>query len=127
LQGTYPFRTLSDTEVLLALYESRQAAMLDELPGMFAFAIWDQRREELFCARDRFGEKPLFYATAADGTFVFASELKAIVASGLIDPIVDPESVAHYLRYLYVHPHRTIYRNVQVLPPAHCLLYRDGE
>ncbi len=127
LQSTYAFRTLSDTEVLLALYESRQETMLDVLPGMFAFAIWDQRRRELFCARDRFGEKPLFYATAGDGAFIFASELKAIVASGLIDPVVDTDSVAHYLRYLYVHPRRTIYRNIRVLPPAHRLLYRDGE
>ncbi len=127
LQSTYAFRTLSDTEVLLALYESRREAMLDVLPGMFAFAIWDQRRQELFCARDRFGEKPLFYATAGDGAFIFASELKAIVASRLIDPVVDTDSVAHYLRYLYVHPRRTIYRNIRVLPPAHQLLYRDGE
>lgn len=127
LQSSYPFRTLSDTEVLLALYESRREAMLGVLPGMFAFAIWDERRQELFCARDRFGEKPFFYATAADGTFVFASELKAIVASGLIDPVIDPDSVAHYLRYLYVNPRRTIYRNIRVLPPAHRLLYRDGQ
>jgi asparagine synthase (glutamine-hydrolysing) len=127
LHGAYPFRTLSDTEVLLALYESRQKAMLDVLPGMFAFAIWDQRRQELFCARDRFGEKPLFYATAADGTFVFGSELKAVLASGLIQPVVDPDSLAHYLRYLYVHPHRTIYRNIHVLPPAHRLSYRNGQ
>jgi asparagine synthase (glutamine-hydrolysing) len=120
----YPFRTSSDTEILLALYERGQESMLDRLPGMFAFAMWDERRQQLFCARDRFGEKPFFYASAADGTFVFASELKAILASGLIDPVIDPDSVAHYLRYLYVHPHRTIYRNVHVLPPAHRLIYR---
>jgi asparagine synthase (glutamine-hydrolysing) len=122
----YPFRTQSDTEVLLALYELERHRVLDILPGMFSFALWDDRRHELFCARDRFGEKPFFYATSVDGSFVFASELKAILASGLIDPVLDPEGVAHYLQYLYVHPHRTIYRNIQVLPPAHRLLFRDG-
>jgi asparagine synthase (glutamine-hydrolysing) len=122
----YPFRTSSDTEVLLALYERDGASMLDRLPGMFAFAIWDDRRQRLLCARDRFGEKPFFYATADDGTFVFASEIKAILASGFIEPVVDCDSVEHYLRYLYVHPHRTIYRNVHVLPPAHRLIHEDG-
>jgi asparagine synthase (glutamine-hydrolysing) len=126
LRREYAFRTQSDTETLLALHARDGAAMLDRLPGMFAFALWDGRRRELFCARDRFGEKPFFYATGSDGSFVFASELKAIVASGLVDVTIDPDSVVHYLRYLYVHPHRTIYRNVHVLPPAHRLLWRDG-
>jgi asparagine synthase (glutamine-hydrolysing) len=126
LRGEYAFRTASDTELLLALFERDRHALLDRLPGMFAFAIWDDRRRELFCARDRFGEKPYFYAFAGDGAFVFASELKAILASGLVEPVVDPDSVAHYLRRLYVHPHRTIYRNVFALPPGHRLIYRDG-
>src|ERR1041384_3119965 len=126
LGGEYSFRTSSDTEVLLALHARHGDAMLDSLPGMFAFAIWDERRRRLFCARDRFGEKPFFYAVAPDGAFVFASEIKAILASGLIEPELDRDSVAHYLQYLYVHPHRTIYRNVHVLPPAHRLIYADG-
>lgn len=126
LRYSYPFRTESDTEVLLGLYARHGQAMLDRLPGMFAFALWDEHRHELFCARDRFGEKPFFYAIGHDGSFVFASELKAIVASGLVDVTVDPASVAHYLRRLYVHPHRTIYRNVHVLPPAHRLTWHAG-
>jgi asparagine synthase (glutamine-hydrolysing) len=126
LQDLYQFRTASDTEVLLALYQKHGLAMLDRLPGMFAFAIWDASRHELFCARDRFGEKPLFYAIADDGTFVFGSEIKSIIASGLIDPVIDVASVAHYLRYLYVHPHRTIYRNIHVVPPAHRLVFSAG-
>jgi asparagine synthase (glutamine-hydrolysing) len=122
----YPFRTAGDTEVLLALYERHGDAMVEHLPGMFAFAIWDERRQRLFCARDRFGEKPFFYTTTPDGTFLFGSELKAILAADLIDPEIDRTSVAHYLKYLYVHPHRTICRDVQVLPPAHRLVWEDG-
>lgn len=122
----YAFRTKSDTEVLLALYDREQRRLLDRLPGMFAFALWDERRRELFCARDRFGEKPFYYSVGRDGQFIFASELKAILASELVDPAIDPDAIAHYLQYLYIHPHRTIYRNVHVLPPAHRLVYRDG-
>lgn len=126
LRPDYPFRTESDTEVLLALHVRHRHQMLDHLSGMFAFAIWDDRRRELFCARDRFGEKPFFWAWAEDGSFVFASEIKGILASGLVTPEIDRGSLEHYLRHLYVHPHRTIYRNVHVLPPAHRLCWRDG-
>jgi asparagine synthase (glutamine-hydrolysing) len=72
----YPFRTRSDTEVILALYQRDGQQALEVLPGMFAFAIWDEARRELFCARDRFGEKPLYYAIGRGGEFVFASEIK---------------------------------------------------
>lgn len=123
----YPFRTISDTEVILALYERHGRDFLQYLPGMFAFAIWDERRQELVCARDRFGEKPFYYAFGPDGEFLFASEIKALLASGLIRPVVDRQSVAHYLQYLYVPPGRTIYRNVFTLPPAHRLNYQAGK
>jgi asparagine synthase (glutamine-hydrolysing) len=126
LQSDYPFRTTSDTEVLLALYEKHGMAMLDRLPGMFAFALWDDRRRRLLAARDRFGEKPFYYAWGSGGEFLFASEIKAILASGLIEPVVDRQSIGHYLSRLYVHPHRTIYTNIFVLPPAHCLSLEDG-
>jgi len=117
----YLFHTTSDTEVILALYQIYGKNFLQYLPGMFAFALWDERKQTLFAARDRFGEKPFYYALGRRGEFVFASEIKALSASGLIDPKISRESLAHYLRYLYVHPHRTIYENVFVLPPAHCL------
>ncbi len=123
----YPFRTTSDTEVLLALYERHREGLLEHLPGMFSFAVWDEPRRTLLCARDRFGEKPFYYARGAAGELVFASELKAVVASDLLEPVLSTTSLVHYLRHYYVHPHRTIYDNVQALPPAHALLWRDGE
>jgi asparagine synthase (glutamine-hydrolysing) len=124
--GDFPFRTTSDTEVILALYQRYGVKMFSRLPGMFAFAIWDHRRQELLCARDRFGEKPFFYAFGREGEFIFASEIKALLASGLVEPVLNRDAVAHYLKYLYVHPHKTVYRNIHTLPPAHLLRYRDG-
>lgn len=123
----YSFRTSSDTEVLLALYQEAGSEMMARLPGMFAFALWDAERRELFCARDRFGEKPFYYATGRGGELVFASEMKAIVASGLVEPVLSLSSVAHYLQRQYVHPFRTIYENVLTLPPAHTLLFSNGK
>jgi asparagine synthase (glutamine-hydrolysing) len=122
----YPFRTKSDTEVLLALYHRHGRSLPEKLPGMFSFALWDDGARELFCARDRFGEKPFYYAWGAKGEFLFASEIKALLASGLVAPVLDEEAVAHYMKYLYVHPHRSIYRNVHVLPPAHFLRHAEG-
>lgn len=123
----YPYATESDTELLLAMYSADGPEMVRGLPGMFAFAIWDDRKKTLFCARDRFGEKPFYYALTRDGSFVFASEIKAILASGLVDPVLNMESVAHFLQKSYVHPRRTIYTNVSTLPPGHCLTFRDGK
>jgi len=122
----FPFRTKSDTEVLLALYRRSGSDLFRHLPGMFAFGLWDEEEQMLLCGRDRFGEKPLYYAFGANGEFLFASEIKALLASGLIRPVLDLDSVVHYLKYLYVHPHQTIYRNVHTLPPAHRLQYRHG-
>jgi len=126
-QLDYPFITESDTEVLLALFQKSGPEMLRSLPGMFSFAIWDEREQSLFCARDRFGEKPFYYALTARGDFLFASEIKAILASGLIEPVLDLESVGHYLQKSYVHPHRTIYTNISAMPPGHSLVYCKGQ
>ena len=123
----YPFHTQGDTEVILALYEKYGREMLSHLPGMFAFAIWDEQKQELFAARDRFGEKPFYYAFGRHGEFIFASEIKAIFASGLIDPEIDESQVAWYLNMSYVNPMKTVYKNIYTLPPAHFLYYRDGE
>ncbi|HEX7153262.1 MAG TPA: asparagine synthase (glutamine-hydrolyzing) [Thermoanaerobaculia bacterium] len=122
----HEFRTTSDTEVLLAAYEEWGSGMLDRLRGMFAFAIWDDAARTLFAARDLFGEKPLFYATAADGTLLLASEIKALLASGLVAGKLDRTSVDAYLALGYVPPDRTIYSDVQTLPPAHALTWSDG-
>jgi asparagine synthase (glutamine-hydrolysing) len=125
-QFDYPYSTESDTEVILAMFQKSGEEMIRCLPGMFSFAIWDDHAHTLFCARDRFGEKPFFYALSPEGDFIFASEIKAILESGLIEPVLDLESVAHFLRKSYVHPHKTIYSNIFTLPPAHSLTFRHG-
>lgn len=122
----YHWQTKSDTEVILALYEKYGTKMIDKLPGMFSFALWDNRKKMLLCARDRFGEKPFYYAWGKNGEFIFASEIKAIIASKLVEPILDKQSIFHYLKRLYVHPQKTIYKNIFILPPAHNLIYHSG-
>lgn len=123
--ASYPFKTHSDTEVILALYEAHGEDLPKHLPGQFAFALWDEGRRKLVCARDRFGEKPFYYAVGRGGEFIFASEIKALLASGLIDPVLDRDSLTHYLKHLYVHPTKTIYKNIHILPPAHTLVWKD--
>lgn len=122
----YSFRTTSDTEVILAAYAKYGEQLTDHLPGMFAFAIWDEQERKLILARDRFGEKPLYYACPAPGLIVFGSELKALLASGLVNPVVDQNAIAYYLRRHYIHPWRTVYKNVHALPPGHQLVWIDG-
>jgi asparagine synthase (glutamine-hydrolysing) len=121
----YRFKTNSDTEVILALYEKYGENLMPHLPGMFAFAIWDESEKKLFCARDRFGEKPFFYTFGANGEFIFASEIKAILVNGLVTPILSRKAIAHYLQRCYIHPHLTIYENIYVLPPAYTLRYQN--
>lgn len=123
----YPYRGTSDTEIILAMYQKKGNGLLNELPGMFAFAIWDEEKQHLFCARDRFGEKPFYYATGNNGEFIFASEIKAILASGLITPEVNEEAIYHFLQYGYVSAYQTIYKNIQTLPPAHFLVFSEGK
>lgn len=125
-QLKYNFQTHSDTEVILALYKAYGKDMLDKLTGMYAFAIWDKVDGTLFCARDRFGEKPFYYAKGTDGSFIFASEVKSVVASGLTRQEIDPDSISHYLQKLYVHPSRSIYKDIVPLRPGNYLIYRDG-
>jgi asparagine synthase (glutamine-hydrolysing) len=121
------FRTRSDTEVLLQAYRAFGDAAPEHLNGQFAFAIWDTQERRLFAARDRLGEKPLYWAQTDRGDLVLASELKALLASGLVQPRLDEASVDAYLALLYVPPDRTIYRNVQTVRPAHALSYHDGQ
>jgi len=125
--NNYHFLTNSDTEVILALYEKCGSLTPNHLPGMFSFAIYDPRDNSLFCARDRFGEKPFYYARGERGEFIFSSEIKAILASGLINPILDKSSLSYYLKYLYVHPTRTIYKNIKVLPAGSSLSFKKGK
>jgi asparagine synthase (glutamine-hydrolysing) len=121
------FRTRTDTEVLLAAFAEWGEACLARLNGMFAFAVWDEREQALTLARDRLGIKPLYYATGTDGdSFVFGSEIKAVLASGLVERALDPEGLHQQLTFLWTPDPHTLFRGVRKLPPAHVLTYRDG-
>lgn len=125
----YSFRSSSDTEVVLRLYEHYGDEFLGRLRGMFALAIYDKRRgsgkPRLLLARDHFGIKPLLY-TFAQGRLVFASEIKALLASGLASPDIDPEGLRLLLTHGSVYQPATILRGVKMLPPAHRLVVADG-
>jgi asparagine synthase (glutamine-hydrolysing) len=117
------FKTLnSDTEVLLHLYEEKGAAMLDELNGMFAFVIYDQKRKRLFGARDRIGIKP-FYYFKQQGLFAFASELKSLLTLPAVNRDLDFQSLYHYMTLLFVPGERTIFSSIKRLPPGHYFTY----
>ena len=120
------FRSRSDSEVILALYEDRGERCVEALWGMFAFAIWDGRRRRLFCARDRLGKKP-FYYYADSSTFSFASELGALLADPDVPRRVDWPAVHDYLTLHYVPSPETAFQNVSKIPPAHCLTVEDGQ
>lgn len=120
------FRTRCDTEVIVHAWEEWGKACLDRFNGMFAFALWDERREILFLARDRLGEKPLYYSFRSDGTLLFASELKSLLCDPLIPGELDPFAIEEFFAYGYIPDPRTIYKNVHKLPPAHYLLVRRG-
>lgn len=122
----YPFRTQSDTEVLLALYREYGTSMAAHLPGMFAFALWDATNRRLVCARDRFGEKPFYYAWGPGREFVFASEIKSVLASGLVEPVIDREAMGRVLQRYHLRPDQTIYSNIFCLPPASVLTLENG-
>jgi asparagine synthase (glutamine-hydrolysing) len=119
-----PFHSDSDTEVILHLYAKHGPACLGRLAGMFAFAIWDRRKRELFVARDRLGIKPFFYLQR-QGMFAFASELKAL--TGLSSRRIDHTALWDYFSYKYIPCPKTIYEDVRQLPPAHAMLLgEDG-
>lgn len=125
LKNGHTFRTQSDTEVIVHLYEELGPACVEHLNGMFAFAIWDGRKKRLFAARDRLGEKPFHYQINADGELLFASELKAIRHfSGPLD--ISSDSLEAYLAYGYIPTPLTIYKDVHKLPAAHTLVWEDG-
>ena len=114
------FRTSSDTEVLLRLYEAEGPSCVSRLEGMFAFAIWDGRRRQLLLARDRVGKKPLFYH-ATPTHLVFASEIKALLRHPAVRPEVRTEALPSLFLYGYVPAPETCYRGIRALPPGHLL------
>nr|CAM34350.1 putative amide synthase [Streptomyces tendae] len=118
------FRTASDTEVVLRAYLEWGGACVEHLDGMFAFAVWDPRRRELLLARDRLGVKPLYYARVGSG-IVFGSEVKALLAHPLVEPVVDAEGLAELLSYIAT-PGHAIYRGIREVRAGHTLTVRDG-
>jgi asparagine synthase (glutamine-hydrolysing) len=113
----HQFRSRTDTEVLVHLYEEKGESFLRELNGMFALALWDVRRNRLLLARDRFGEKPLYYFSNGC-RLMFASELKAIIADPSVPREIDPEALSSYLSLGYVPCPTSILKSIQKLPPA---------
>jgi asparagine synthase (glutamine-hydrolysing) len=121
------FGSRCDTEVIVHAWEEWGEACVERFRGMFAFAIWDERAETLFLARDRLGIKPLYYATLGDGTVSFASELKALLVDPRTPRAIDPTAVEEYFAYGYVPDPKTIYRGVHKLAPGHVLKWRRGD
>jgi asparagine synthase (glutamine-hydrolysing) len=122
LQRGHRLATRTDTEVLVHLYEDHGPALVESLEGMYAFAIWDATRKRLLLARDRFGEKPLFYAEH-DGELLFASELTALLTSGAVRGRLDPAAIDAYFVYGYVPDGAALVQGVRQLPPGHTLLW----
>jgi len=119
------FRTNSDTETIVHAWEEYGRACVERLRGMFAFALWDAKRRTLFLARDRVGKKPLFYYAGPD-RFVFASEIKAILADEAVPLEADPVALDHFLALGYIAAPQTAFRGIRKLPAAHWLEVRDG-
>ena len=115
---TYKFKSGSDTEVLLAAYLTWGEDCLQHFNGMFAFAIWDKEKNELFVARDRLGIKPLYFYKQ-DGWFLFSSEVRALLASEIVPRKINKRVLSDYLRYQTVHAPNTMVKHVQMLAPGH--------
>jgi asparagine synthase (glutamine-hydrolysing) len=120
------FRSRSDTETVLHLYEEFGVECLKYLRGMFAFAIWDETDQSLFLVRDRIGKKPLYYWHSS-GTFSFASEIKSILQDSTFERIPDLTAIHHYLTYQDVPSPWTAFKNIKKLPPAHYLILKNGK
>jgi len=121
------FHTKSDTEVIVHAWEQWGEACVQRLRGMFAFVLWDRNRQTLFMARDRMGVKPLFYGLLDDGTLLFGSELKSLLAHGGLRRDIDPLAVEEYFALGYVAEPRSIFRQACKLAPGHMLTIRRGD
>ena len=121
----HKFRSHSDTEVIVHLYEELGTKCLERLNGMFAFALWDGKQKSLFLARDRTGKKPLHYCLHR-GHFLFASEIKALLQHPLVSREIDLKSLNKYLAYEYVPAPNSIFKAIKKLEPGYCLLFRGG-
>ncbi|MGC2764812.1 MAG: asparagine synthase (glutamine-hydrolyzing) [Candidatus Acidiferrum sp.] len=126
LSKGHVFKTQSDTEVIVHLYEEFGPPCVEKLRGMFAFAIWNENTKTLFLARDRVGIKPLYYCLT-DTSLVFASEIKAILADPSIAREIAPEMIDRFLTFLYVPGQETLLKGIRKLAPGHYLLVKDGK
>jgi asparagine synthase (glutamine-hydrolysing) len=120
------YQTRSDTESVLRAYAEYGESSPQHLRGMFAYAIWDDRTRTLFLARDRFGVKPMYYATMPDGRLYFASEIKAILASGVVRPELNLTALPDYLANHAPSGDETLFAGIRRLPPGHTLTWRNG-
>ena len=116
----YSFASSGDTEVILNMYLEFGIDMLEKLQGMYALAIWDERNQECFLVRDRYGIKPLYY-TKAGKEFAFSSEMKPLLSMGIVDRQISKEAVAEFLAFEYIHAPNTIFQSIKKLCPGHYL------
>ena len=122
----HKFQSRSDTETIIHCYEEYGNACVEKLQGMFAFAIWDSKQQKLFICRDRLGIKPLYYYYDQN-SLIFASEIKAIIASGYIHPEVNIHALDTYTTLGYVPDSETLFKNIFKLLPAHTLCIHNGQ
>src|SRR3989344_337726 len=122
----HQFKTKSDTEAIVHLYEEKEEEFLEELNGMFAIALWDEKKEKLILARDRLGEKPLYYVVF-NQNLVFGSELKALLAHPLVKKELDLGSLAKYLIYEYAPAPHSILKDIYKLGPGEYLVYKNNQ
>jgi asparagine synthase (glutamine-hydrolysing) len=124
--GGHVYQTHCDTETILHLYEEHGEKCVEHLRGMFAFAIWDDMRRELFIARDRLGVKPLYYVQTNDGSLYFASEIKALFETGAVTAELNYQALPDYLANHAPSGEETLFSGIKRLLPGHTLLWRDG-
>lgn len=122
----YPFKTQSDSEVVIAAYAVWGPQGLQHLNGMFAFAIWDQQEKTLFAARDRLGKKPFFYNHTASH-FIFGSEVRSILASGLVDGKLDENQLDEFFKYQAAQHDHTLIQGIRRMPAGHYMLIKNGQ
>ncbi len=122
----HQFRSQGDSETIIHLYEEMREKCVERLRGMFAFALWDSNRQLLLLTRDHFGQKPLFYAQVGDD-FLFASEVKGILAANGAGRELNWDSLHHYLSLRFIPPPETMLGGIKKLPAAHTLVYHDGK
>jgi len=120
------FKTATDVEVILHLYEEKGKECVKDLRGMFALAIWDSKEKRLFIARDHMGQKPLFFYHRNE-EFVFASEVKAILASGIVEPKIDINGLWHYVSLRFIPDQYSLFKDIRKLPAASSLIYENGK